>query len=242
MTAGPDDRLIGAVRDALREAADPALAPAMQAYMKSAMPYLGVRVPAVRALTRGAEKDAPPADLAALTATAGALWRSASYREERYAATALLDTATARRLRDASLLPLLEKMIRSGVWWDHVDEVSHRVGDLLALDRDAMTPVLRAWAGDDDRWIRRSAIIAQLGHKSRADLALLTAVIEGNVDQRDFFIAKAIGWALREYARTDPEWVRAFLERHADRMAPLSRREARKHLPVTTPRWRPRLP
>ncbi len=230
MTATPDERLIQEIRNALRAAAEPALAPGMQAYMKSAMPYLGVRVPTVRALTRAAEKGHPPGDAATLMATAGALWRSAGHREERYAATALLDTRTARRLRDVSVVPLLEEMIRTGAWWDHVDEVSHRVGDLLVLDRAAMTPRLRAWSRDDDRWVRRSSIIAQLGHKSQTDLGLLTFVIEANLDDRDFFVAKAIGWALREYARTDPGWVRVFVDAHYDRMAPLSRREALKHL------------
>jgi 3-methyladenine DNA glycosylase AlkD len=230
VTVRSDDRLIAEIRDALRDAADPTLAPGMQAYMKSAMPYLGIRVPAVRSIARTADKAHPPFSAAAVIATAGALWRTASFREERYAATALLDTRTARRLRDRSVLPLLEEMIRTGAWWDHVDEVSHRVGDLLLLDRVAMTPVLRAWAEDEDRWIRRSAIIAQLGHKSATDLALLTFAIEVNVDDREFFVTKAIGWALREYARTDPEWVQGFVARYDDRMAALSRREARKHL------------
>jgi 3-methyladenine DNA glycosylase AlkD len=230
VTARPDDRLIAEIREALRTAAEPALAPGMKAYMKSAMPYLGVRVPAVRALTRAAEKRRPLPSAGTLAATARSLWRAAEYREERYAATALLDTRSARRLRDLGLLDLLEEMIRTGAWWDHVDEVSHRIGDLLALDPAAMTPVLRAWAGDDDRWIRRSAIIAQLGRRSATDIELLTFVIEANLDDREFFVAKAVGWALREYARTDPAWVLGFVEAHTDRIAPLSRREALKHL------------
>ena len=97
--------LIAEIRAALRAAADPALAPGMQAYMKSSMPYLGVRVPAVRALTRAAETaPSPAAGGRTSTATAAALWRAAGHREERYAATALLDTATARRLRDVTVL------------------------------------------------------------------------------------------------------------------------------------------
>ena len=175
MKAEADGTLIDTIRRDLRDAADPSLAPGMQAYMKSSMPYLGVRVPLMRSLTRAAERDRPPADLETLIATAAELWRQASHREERYAATALLDTRSARRLRDVHLLPLIEEMIRTGAWWDHVDEVSHRVGDLLRLDPVAMDPILRRWAADDDLWVRRSAIIAQLGHKVGTDLACSTS-------------------------------------------------------------------
>lgn len=230
MNAEADGTLVNAIRCDLRAAADPALAPAMQAYMKSAMPYLGVRVPVMRSLTRAAERSRPPADLETLIATSETLWREAIHREERYAATALLDTPTARGLRDVRMLPLVEEMIRTGAWWDHVDEVSHRVGDLLRRDPVMMDEVLGRWSVDDDLWIRRSSIIAQLGLKTETDLQLLEFVLQGNIDDRRFFIAKAIGWALREYARTDADWVRAYVAAHTDRMAPLSRREALKHL------------
>jgi len=128
-----------------------------------------------------------------------------------------------------SLLPLYRKLIVSGAWWDHVDELSHRVGELLVLDRPAMTPTLRAWAVDTDIWLRRSAIIAQLGAKQSTDLDLLTYAIEASIGEREFFLRKAIGWALREYARTDPGWVSVFVAEHPD-LSPLSRREALKHL------------
>ncbi len=92
-----------------------------------------------------------------------------------------------------------------------------------------LTPVLRDWAVATDRWLRRTSIICQLGAKERTDLALLTEAIEANVDDRDFFLRKGIGWALRQYARTDPAWVRTFVDAHPD-LSALSRREALKHL------------
>jgi 3-methyladenine DNA glycosylase AlkD len=224
-----DSVLIAAIRTQLGAAADPVLAPSMQAYMKSAMPYLGVRVPTVRSLARAAEKTRPPTDVGVHLATVALLWDEAEFREERYAAAALLDTPTARRLRTPAQLPLLTHMIQTGRWWDHVDEVSHRVGDLLKLDREPMAGVLRAWAAGDDLWLRRSAIIAQLGARTATDLDLLSDVIEAAQTEPEFFLRKAIGWALRDYARTDAGWVRAFIDAHPA-LSGLSRREALKHL------------
>jgi 3-methyladenine DNA glycosylase AlkD len=195
-----DVELIGAVRAALREAAQPELARPMQAYMKSATPFLGVRVPMMRALTRAEAKLRPFATSADLIDTVLRLWREAGYREERYAAIALLDTPAARRLRDPAVLQALRELIVTGAWWDYVDELAHRVGDLLLSWPAEVRPAL-----------------------------LLTIAIESAIDDRDFFLRKAIGWALRDYARTNPAWVRSFAETHE--LSPLSRREALKHLP-----------
>ena len=89
---------------------------------------------------------------------------------------------------------------------------------------------MRGWAIDDDRWLRRVAVICQLGAKDRTDRALLTDAVLANAADRDFFLRKAIGWALRDYARTDPAWVRRFVTAHEDELSPLSKREALKHL------------
>ena len=197
-----DVELIGAVRAALRGAARPELAGPMQAYMKSATPYLGVRVPAMRALTRAEAKLRPFATTADLIDTVLGLWRAADYREERYAAIALLDTPAARRLREPALLETLRELIRTGAWWDYVDELAHRVGDLLLGWPDEVRPALLTWAQSDDRWLRRASIICQLGARDRVDLKLLTVAIESSMGESDFFLRKAIGWALRDYART----------------------------------------
>ena len=223
-----DRVLIKAVRADLRAAADPVRAPQMQAYMKSTMPYLGVPVPGVRRIVRAAAKLRPPATTDQLAATAAALWREASYREERYAATALLDVPAARRLRTTALLPLYCEMITTGAWWDHVDEVAHRIGELLVAHPSEVRPVVRAWARDPDRWLRRASVICQVGLRSATDTELLSDAIVANLGDRDFFLRKAVGWALRDYARTEPDWVRAFVAGHE--LSPLSRREALKHL------------
>jgi 3-methyladenine DNA glycosylase AlkD len=120
-------------------------------------------------------------------------------------------------------------MITTGAWWDHVDELAQRVGYLLLTHPAQVRPVIVAWSRADDRWLRRASVICQIKAKDRTDLALLVEAIEANVADPDFFLRKAIGWALRSYAYTDPDWVRRFVERH-DALSPLSRREALKHL------------
>ncbi len=220
--------LVTTIRAALTQAADPARAPQMQAYMKSAMPYLGVPMPVTRRLTKQAAADHPPAALAELIGSAAELWRGAEYREERYAATELTGVKmVAGRLE---LLPLCTEMIVTGAWWDHVDATSQRIGAMLLAHRDAVEPVVRTWSTDPDRWLRRSSIICQLALGTRTDTDLLRDVIEPNLPDREFFVRKAVGWALRQYARTDPDWVLDFVDQHAAAISPLSRREALKHL------------
>jgi 3-methyladenine DNA glycosylase AlkD len=89
---------------------------------------------------------------------------------------------------------------------------------------------MRRWAVDDDLWVRRTAVLCQLPHKGETDAALLRDVVESNVADPSFWLRKAIGWALREYAKTDPDWVRLEVDRMGDRLSGLSRREALKHL------------
>lgn len=217
--------LAAAVRAVLRDAADPTLAPGQQAYMKSAMPFLGVRVPEVRRLTRETARGLTDAD--ELRDAALELWRGAEYREERYAAQALMALRPLRGRLD--MLDVHEEMVRTGAWWDHVDEVAHRLADLLDAHPAELAVELRVWADDADFWIRRVAIISQLQRKGATDRALLADTIEPNIADPEFFIRKAIGWALRDLARTDPEWVRGFVDAHPA-LSPLSRREALKHL------------
>lgn len=217
------EALVTAVRAELRAVAEPVRAPAMQAYMKTTEPFLGVKLPAVRRVVQAH----PPADLDTLLTAATTLWREAAAREEKYAATMLLRaTPGAGRLE---LLPFATEVIVTGAWWDHVDAVAHTTCELLQVHRSELTPVLLDWAGSADLWLRRSAVIGQLDARADTDLDLLTEVIEANAADREFFVRKAIGWALRQYARTDPAWVRAFVADHPD-LSPLSRREALKHL------------
>jgi 3-methyladenine DNA glycosylase AlkD len=156
------------------------------------------------------------------------LWREATYREERYLAIRLARDRRYREHRTMAALPLYEELIVTGAWWDFVDEVAVRlVGELLG---DDTTPadVLRRWATSEDMWKRRTAIIAQVLRKRETDLRLLYDCIEPNRQDREFFIRKGIGWALRAYAWVDPDEIVRYCATHE--LSPLSRREALKNV------------
>lgn len=219
---------IAVIRERLQLEADPDRAKAVQAYMKSCMPSLGVRVPVVRRVVLATAKALPFESPAELRDDVLLLWREATWREERYAAIDL--TSLKSVAEDLEMLPLYEEIIRTGAWWDFVDGVSDRICTLLQHHRSTLTPLLRKWASDEDFWIRRAAITSQLKAKTATDRELLATVLDVNLADQEFFIRKAIGWALREYAKTDPQWVRNYVETRRTSLSPLSLREAMKHL------------
>ena len=221
------------LRRALAARAVPAKAEPMRAYMKSAMPFLGVHTPGRRAAIAEALAAHPPADAVAWLAAILELWRQAAYREERQAAIDLLVGPAGARWLGPDLVGTIAELIVDGAWWDLVDPLATRgIGPLLRAHPASLRPVVVAWSTETDLWLRRSAIICQVGAKGATDTALLTTAIDANLAQRDFFIRKAIGWALREYSKTAPNWVAAFLDERGARLSPLSRREAGKHLPT----------
>jgi len=187
-----------------------------------------VRVPEVRRIAASAASGAPFESGDQLRATVLELWRTSTVREERYAAIDL--TGSRLVARDLYMLPVYEEIIRSGAWWDFADGVSSRLCNLLQAHRPEMTAVLLGWSTDPDFWVRRASITAQLKAKSSTDTTLLACVIEANLADPEFFVRKAIGWALREYAKTNPGWVAAFVAGHASAISPLSRREALRRI------------
>jgi 3-methyladenine DNA glycosylase AlkD len=225
-----DGSLVETVRRRLAEVGDPAKAPGMQAYMKSAMPYRGVPSPAQKMLAREVFAAHPLPDRVTWRATVLELWREAGYREERYLAIALTGWPAYMRYQDPSELGTYEELVVTGAWWDYVDEVAiRRIGPILRGHREQLTPVMHAWSVDADHWKRRTAIICQIKAKGETDLALLAHCIEANAAERDFFLRKAIGWALRDYAWHDPEWVRRYVATRTE-LSPLTRREATRNL------------
>ncbi|MFZ0322508.1 MAG: DNA alkylation repair protein [Actinomycetes bacterium] len=227
-----DLALIHAVRQGLAEVADPERAPAMQKYMKSTMPFYGVPTPLQQQVFRSVFTAHVLPDRPAFEATAGVLWDDATHREERYAAIALTRQRKYRAFQDPQLLGLYEHFVVTGAWWDLVDSVASRsIGPLLRAFHDDVAPVMRSWAHHDDLWRRRTSIIVQLGSKSDTDTDLLSDCIEPSLGRKEFFLRKAIGWALRSYGAHDPCWVWHFVDEHRDQMAPLSLKEATRNLP-----------
>lgn len=223
--------LIDAVRAGLKAAADPAKAPGMQAYMKSVMPYRGVPATPLRKLTNELFKTHPLATFAAWRDTALALWREAEFREERYAAQGLLGHRLYKPHQTPAAMPIFEEFIVDGAWWDHVDDIAvHRVGPLLLTHNDVIDPLMRAWSTDADLWKRRTSIICQVGAKGDIDLSLLYACIEPNMADKDFFIRKAIGWALRSHAWLNPAEIERYVAANESQLSGLSKREALKNV------------
>ena len=223
--------LVQTIRRRLEQSADPAKAPQMQAYMKSAMPYRGVSSPLLRRLCREAFTAHPIAGADEWQRVVLELWRKAAFREERYAAVMLTESRLYHEFLTFASVPMFEEMIVTGAWWDFVDAIaSHSLGAILRADPRRMKALMRRWAKDQDMWKRRSAILCQLGFKRETDLTLLYDCIEPNLTHQDFFIRKAIGWSLRQYAWTDPKEVRRYVKANRDRLSPLSVREALKNI------------
>ncbi|HVH61990.1 MAG TPA: DNA alkylation repair protein [Candidatus Dormibacteraeota bacterium] len=220
--------MIEQLRAEMRKAANPGKAAGMQAYMKSTMPYYGVSLPGVRVISK--RVFANKLSCAEWRDTILDLWRTAQHREERYVALHLLRDHRYRDCITPHVMPVIEELIVTGAWWDLVDETAHVVGDLLRKNPKQIRPLMRKWSTDSNLWKRRVSIICQLDFKRQTDLVLLYSNIQANFADRDFFIRKAIGWALRQYAWTDPQEVARYVREHEAELSSLSRREALKNI------------
>lgn len=220
--------LVSFVQERLKELADPEKAPGMAAYMKNQMPFYGVQKPDRVAVYREIKKRFVPADRKQYESAVRALWKQ-SMREERY--TAIEYARAHNKFIGFESLPLYENLIRDGAWWDLVDELAQRlVGEVYLKERKLMSPVIEQWIEDDDMWIRRTALISQNRHKEATDGKQLFRHCLARAGETEFFIRKAIGWALREYSYTAPDAVHKFLLKNRDRLSGLSFREGAKQL------------
>ncbi len=220
------------LRAAFAAAADSARAAQMQAYMKSVMPFHGVPMAETRRIAKQTLAGVPLADADEWRALMLHLWHHATHREERYAARDLAADRRARCWQTMETLPAYEDMIVSGAWWDLVDPLAgHRLGEILRAEPAPTRKAMLRWARHDDMWLRRSAILCQLHLKHDTDLEFLHCCMEPSFDSTEFFLRKAIGWALRQYAWTNADAVRAYVDTHRARLSPLSLREAMKNLP-----------
>ena len=212
----------------LADRADPAKAKDMQSYMKTDMPFYGVQKPGRTPILRSLIANYAPESREDYEELVLALWRL-PHREEKYLAQGVASAHREFILPES--LPLYRRMIVEGAWWDFVDEVAtHLIGSLVIRHPEEVWPVIDGWIDDGDMWLRRAAIICQVGAKDRTDHHRLFGFCERRAHEKEFFIRKAIGWALREYAKTDPDGVATFVSVHRDELSGLSYREATKHI------------
>lgn len=221
------EAFVTSLRKHLEAHANPERAAPMAAYLKHRFPFLGIgTVERRRLLGDFLEQNGGRPDADAARILARRCWRE-SEREFHYVGQELLGF----RVGDLGPgdLPLIEHLITTHAWWDTVDFLAATLaGGILRRHREALAPSCEGWLDSGDLWLRRTAVLCQLKWRGETDTAVLERAIERTRQSPEFFLRKAIGWALREFARTDPGWVRDFLER--TELSPLSRREAAKHL------------
>ena len=208
----------------LKAVANPDDARAMKAYMKNKFEFLGVKTPARRKLAKTFFKQ--QTDSVIDWNFINEAWNN-PYRELQYTVLDYLENR--KKLLTPSDLPRLKKLAQTKSWWDTIDFLDRLVGSIIARFPETKEIIL-AWSRDEDIWLRRLAIDHQLLRKEETDIELLENILVNNLGQTEFFINKAIGWALRDYSKTNPDWVRDFIERHQAEMAALSIREGSKYL------------
>ncbi len=215
-----------ALKELFEARANPGQAGPMAAYMRDQFPYLGIKTPQSVELQKRfyAERGLPP--LADLDGILRDLW-SLPQREFQYVGVGLL--GRFEKTLPAGFIETMEYLIVTKSWWDTVDSIA---GGALGVHfkrypgtRDATLP---GWRRSENFWLRRACILFQLGYKQETNFDLLKDIIRENLGSKEFFINKAIGWALREYTRIDPQGVRAFVAETP--LSPLSAREALKWL------------
>jgi 3-methyladenine DNA glycosylase AlkD len=201
----------------------------MKKYMRDQFEYLGIKSPRVSALQRDfiREHGLPPFEK--LDAVSRDLW-SLPQREFQYLGMNLI--GKYEKKLEPEFISTLEYCIVTKSWWDTVDALaSHPVGTHFKRYPKIKEQYLKKWRKSENIWLRRTTILFQLGYKQETDFDLLSGIIRENLGSDEFFINKAIGWSLRQYAYTDPKVVKKFVNTTKE-MNPLSRREAMKHLEV----------
>lgn len=197
----------------------------MSAYMRDQFPFLGIPTPKRRLLCKEYFKIAK-SEKQIDWDFINNYWQQ-PYREFQYVAIDYL--ALMQKYLTLIDIPKLKELIIAKSWWDTVDGLNKFIG-YIALNDPKVNDILFGWSTDENFWLRRVAIIHQLLFKDKTNTELMERIIVNNLGQSEFFINKAIGWSLRQYSKTDADWVREFVEKYRDRLAPLSIKEASKYL------------
>ena len=197
----------------------------MSKYMLNKFEYIGIKTPERRKIFKNffsEYKNEEKIDWEFVNKC----WEN-KYREFQYIAADYLKNMKDKLTRDD--IPKLKQLILKKSWWDTIDNLDMTIG-ALALKDSNVNKILLEWSIDENIWLRRIAIDHQLLRKEKTNTELLEKVLENNLGQAEFFINKSIGWALRDYSKTNPEWVKNFIEKNKEKMAKLSIREASKYL------------
>lgn len=210
--------------ESYKENANPELAVPMANYMKNICLFLGIPKPKRAELSKSFLKEAKR-HTSVDWAFVDKCW--SLEREFQYLALEYLRIVSKRLTIDD--VPHLKQLAETKSWWDTIDSLDRLIGG-IALENPAVNDILLEWSTDENFWLRRIAIDHQLLRKEQTNSKLLEKIIVNNLEQEEFFINKAIGWSLREYSKTNPEWVTNFIEKYKDRMASLSIREASKYI------------
>ncbi len=219
------DLVVQEVVAALTPRADPAKAPAMSAYMKGIAPFLGISSPLRAAALRPVWKTVGKAPSAHDLGDAATELFDRDEREFAYGALDLLGR-NKKVTDEAFLVDVVEPLILTKSWWDTVDSLRSEAVGPLVTSYPSLLSVIHRWAATNNRWLVRSAIIHQLGYHEHTDVDLLFDLCRMHAHQTEFFIAKGIGWALRDYSYTDPDAVEEFIA--TTDLRPLSKREGMK--------------
>lgn len=215
------------IRFALLRVADNENALQMAAYMKDHFAFFGVKAPDRRLAQKPLIDGLSGATGDELIEFAAACWAEEERETQYVAADALRKYVGALQARH---LMGIKNLIVTKSWWDTVDSLAvHTVGPLVAANAELVS-VMDEWIDDNDMWLARTAILHQLSYKERTDAGRLFAYADKRASDTEFFIRKALGWAMRQYSRTDPDAVRHYVAANEDRLSGLTKREALKRL------------
>jgi 3-methyladenine DNA glycosylase AlkD len=207
--------------------ANPAQAGAMKKYMRDQFEYLGIKTPQSTALMKEFIKEHGLPPIAQLNAIVRELW-SLPQREFQYAAIGLIRMLENKL--ESKFITTLEYLLITKSWWDTVDSIAGGiVGTQFKRFPNVREKYLEKWRKSNNFWLRRTTLLFQLGYKKETDFDLMCELIKENLGSDEFFINKAIGWALRQYAHTNPAPVKKFVKATKE-LNPLSRREALKNI------------
>lgn len=227
--SAPIAGLVDRVTARYEELADPKKASEMSAYMRNLFPFFGIPAPVRRGVDREVTEGIEPLDDDALSSLCSALWERDEREFQYFAmerASAWVSNCTPR------LIPSLEAMITTKSWWDTVDHLASRVMGPLVMASPQLTRTTDAWIESPNIWLARTALLYQLRYKSSTDADRLFRYCEVQAANPDFFIRKAIGWALREYSKTEPDLVGRWLAEKKPILSRLSFREGSKYAEV----------